>query len=163
MDFAIEHAFGDAAPGAVADAFADVTYQRSLKDLEPLKHREVLSQEETGAGVVRRVRCVLAIDLGKAKAFVGDGEPAWVEEWRSDAPRRKWTWVIHPEVAPELLRASGTLEVVPDGAGSLRRITGHVAVRVPLYGGRVEGWIVDGLERAYDEEADRLRAWLEAR
>jgi hypothetical protein len=32
---------------------------------------------------------------------------------------------------------------------------------VPLYGGKVEGWIVDGLRAAYDEEADRLAEWLE--
>jgi hypothetical protein len=29
-----------------------------------------------------------------------------------------------------------------------------------VYGGRVEGWIVEGIERAYDEEATRLAEWI---
>lgn len=160
MDFAIEHEF-DAAPDVVAGAFADEAFQRSLGDLEPLRERRLLSQEETEDAIVRRIRCVLAIDLGKAKAFVGDADPAWIEEWHGDRDRHRWTWEIHPEVARELLSASGAMEVAPDGGGAVRRITGRVAVRVPLYGGKVEGWIVDGLERAYEEEADRLRRWIE--
>jgi len=31
---------------------------------------------------------------------------------------------------------------------------------VPFYGSRVEGWIVKGMSDAYDEEAERLEAWL---
>jgi Protein of unknown function (DUF2505) len=49
-----------------------------------------------------------------------------------------------------------------DGEKTVRRVTGTVKVRVPLYGGKVEGWIVDGLERAYEEEAERLAEWLES-
>ena len=37
---------------------------------------------------------------------------------------------------------------------------GMVKVSVPLYGGKVEGWIVEGIEQAYDEEAERLERWL---
>ena len=40
-------------------------------------------------------------------------------------------------------------------------VTITVKVKVPLYGGKVEGWIVDGLEHAYAEEAERLQAWLD--
>jgi hypothetical protein len=35
-----------------------------------------------------------------------------------------------------------------------------VKVNVPLYGGKVENLIIGGLERAYEEEAGRLREWV---
>jgi CYTH domain-containing protein len=83
-----------------------------------------------------------------------------VEEalWEPDAMR--WDWVIVPEVARDLLSAQGAIDVEASGNGSKRRVHGHVSAKVPLFGARVEGVIVAGLERAYDEEGRRLLAWL---
>lgn len=160
MDFTIEHVFLELAPAAVASTFADAEFQRSLRDLPPLRDRHLLDQQEQPeGGVFRRLRCVLDIDLGRARAFVGDGDPAWIEEWRSNDLRDRWTWEIFPEMGGDLLASAGSMEIVGGQRGTVRRISGHVKVRVPLYGGKVERWIVDGLERAYDEEADRLRLW----
>ena len=61
--------------------------------------------------------------------------------------------------APERIRHDRR-STTPTGRWS-RTVTGEVKVRVPLYGGKVEGWIVNGVSRAYDEEAQRLAAWLE--
>ena len=49
---------------------------------------------------------------------------------------------------------------IRDRDQTLRLVTGTVKVKVPLYGGRVEGVIVQGLEQAYAEEATRLAKWL---
>ena len=161
-DFEISHAFPHDL-GAVAAAILDENYQRSLSDVESLKSREMLSQEERPDGtVVRRVRCVLDLHItGMAKNFVGDGEPAWVEEsiWYPD--RSQWEWVVHPEVADNLLKADGYISLSGNSDKTERIVHGTVKVSVPLYGGRVEGWIVDGLEHAYAEEAERLQAWLD--
>ncbi|MGH2746721.1 MAG: DUF2505 domain-containing protein [Actinomycetota bacterium] len=160
MDFSFEHSFA-APPEAVAAVLLDLDFQRSLSDVGALEAREVLSQVEQEDGtVVRRTRSVLGIDLGAARPFVGDAEPAWEEEAIWDPDDLRWDWVIHPEVGADLLAASGTIRIVGDGGAARRVITGRVKVKVPLYGGRVEGWIVDGLGRAYEEEADRLSAWL---
>ena len=75
--------------------------------------------------------------------------------------RMAWEWNIHPELGGEMLRANGTIDLEDRGPRTNRHVRGHVKVSVPIYGGRVEGWIVDGLERAYEEEAERLEAWLE--
>jgi hypothetical protein len=122
----------------------------------------LLSQEERADGsVVRRVRCVLDIDLkGPARKFVGGGDPAWVEESVWDPESQTWRWEIQPEVAGDLLKAHGETAVRPHADQALRRVAGTVKVSVPLYGGKVEGWIVEGIEQAYDEEAERLAAWL---
>ena len=162
MDFEIAHSFPHNVD-EVAAAILDEKYQASLADVESLREREVLLQEERGDGtVLRRVRCVLDIEItGAAKTFVGSGEPAWIEEsvWYPD--RSQWEWVVKPEVAENLLNAKGYVSLKGEGDVTERIVHGDVKVSVPLYGGKVEGWIVDGLEHAYKEEAERLQAWLD--
>lgn len=156
MKFELSHSF-DAVPALVAEMMLDRDFQASLDGLGPLARREVLSQEAAEDGrVERRVRCVLGLDLGAARRFVGDGDPAWIEISRWDPDAMAWTWHVEPEVGADLLSAAGRIELVDGGGGTLRTISGEVKVRVPLYGAKVEGWIVDGLKRAYDEEARLL-------
>lgn len=160
MNFEITHSF-DAHPDEVAGAMLDEDYQRSLKTLGKLR-RELLDQKAQANGdVMRRTRCVLDIEIsGVAKNLMGEGDPAWVEEatWNEEA--KLWRFTIDPEIAKELLEAKGTIQLSGNENGALRTVEGQVKVKVPFYGGKVEGWIVDGLKDAYDEEAERLRAWL---
>ncbi|HEX2294671.1 MAG TPA: DUF2505 family protein [Actinomycetota bacterium] len=161
MDFSLEHSF-DAPVASLAEALLDRKFQDSLGPVGKLSERRVLSQKKTPAGgVLRKTRCVLGVDVsGPARKLMGDGDPAWVEEATWDPEASRWDWVIHPEVASHLLTASGAIEVTGDDRRSARRVTGSIKVHVPLYGGRVEGWIRDGIEAAYEEEAARLADWL---
>ena len=160
--FSLTHLFS-ADPEKVAAALLDPAFQASLSDIGSLADRAVLSQGEKDGLVVRRVRCVLDIDVkGPAQKFLGDSDPAWVEvaEWHE--PDMTWRWHVEPEVAANLLEAHGTTVLsAADGGGTVRTIEGEVKVKVPFYGGKVEGWVVEGLEHAYDEEAERLTDWLE--
>ncbi len=162
MDFEISHQIA-APPDAVAAVLLNQDYQRSLHDIGALHDRELLSQEDIDGGRVRRrVRCILDIELNSTvRRLVGDGDPAWVEESEWDPGARRWEWDIHPELGGDLLSARGTVDLEDSEDKTARHVRGHVKVRVPLYGGKVEGWIVDGLERAYDEEAERLSDWIE--
>ncbi|MDP9067595.1 MAG: DUF2505 domain-containing protein [Actinomycetota bacterium] len=162
MDFKITHHF-EASPDEVADALIDEDFQASLADVASLSEREVILQEERRDGsILRRIRCVLDIDVsGAAKKFLGGAKPSWIEEARWDPGARRWTWTIHPEVAAELMSAGGHIDVGKQGSGACRTVSGSVKVKVPLYGSKVEGWIVSGIEAAYDEEAERLAEWLE--
>ncbi len=161
MDFHLEHSF-DAPVDALAETLLDRRFQDSLGDVGSLSERKVLSQKaEAGGRVVRRVRCVLDVDVsGMARKLMGDGDPAWVEEATWSPESFRWDWVIHPEVAGHLLSASGVVDVAGDEQRSTRRVAGRINVNVPFYGGRVEGWIRDGIEAAYEEEAARLAEWL---
>ena len=146
----------------VVAATLDEDYQRSLTDLPPLEHRELIDQFEDGDGrIVRITRCLLALHTSSLNRFIGNSDPAWKEEatWHPDDSH--WEWHVIPEVAKELLSAAGRIELEDRGDQTQRTITGEVKVRVPLYGGKVERWIVAGLEHAYGEEADRLVEWLE--
>lgn len=161
MRFVFDHLF-PAPADDVARVTLDEAYQASLGDVGGLRDRRVLEQVDEGGGRVRRrVRCVLDVALpGAARALVGDGEPAWVEDALWLPEERTWRWVVHPEIGRDVLSADGAIALDDDDGSTRRRVSGRVDVRVPLYGGRVEGWIVDGLRRAYDEEARRLAAWL---
>ena len=162
MDFLIEHSF-TATPEKLAGILLDEAYQRSLSDIPPLESRELLSQDSTPEGtVLRKVRYVLGPVLPSgARQVLGNAEPAWVEEaiWEPEAMR--WDWIIVPEVAGELLAAQGAIDLEVSATGSRKRVRGRVSVKIPLFGRRVERVIVDGLRRAYDEEAKRLQAWLD--
>ena len=160
MNFEIVHSF-DAHPDSVAQVMLDETYQESLGKLGHLQ-RELLDQETQADGrVLRRTRCVLDIEIsGVAKRLIGDGDPAWIENAVWDEEVMLWSFTIDPEIAQELLEAKGTIQISGQEGGTRRTIEGVVKVKVPFYGSRVEGWIVEGLTEAYDQEADRLRDWI---
>lgn len=162
MDFEFAHQL-PGGPEEVADVLLDKKFQASLSDIGALSHRKVLSQEKDGDGrVVRRVRCILNLHLtGMAEKFIGDSDPAWVEEATWHPEDMTWVWQVQPEVAADLLDASGTITLEPAKKGTKRVVTGNVKVKVPIYGSKVEGWIVQGLKEAYEEEAERLGEWLE--
>jgi hypothetical protein len=163
VNFRIEHNF-DANPGTVAAVILDEDYQASLDGLGPLSERKVLEQESLPDGTVRRrVRCVLDIEVsGIARKFIGDADPAWIEQAVWHPQEQRWEWTIEPLVAEDLLKASGSIELAPSDDGTVRTVVGDVKVRVPVVGRRVEERIVEGLERAYDKEASALRRQLKA-
>ncbi|HET7481941.1 MAG TPA: DUF2505 domain-containing protein [Actinomycetota bacterium] len=164
MDFSVTHHFAHD-PEAVVAALLDQDFQRSLSDVESLKERHLESQEERDDGaVVRRTRCVLDVELpSAARRFIGNGDPAWIEEAVWHPQEHRWTWVVIPEIGGDLLEAEGHIEITAENGGTERVVSGRVKVNVPIYGGRVEGWIVDGIEHAYAEEAERLDQWIAQR
>jgi hypothetical protein len=161
LDFEFEHKI-PARRDAVVQATVDEDYQKSLADLTSLADRELLEQKQSPDGSVhRRVRCVLDIQLNSTvRGFIGNGDPAWVEEATSSPDLRSWEWKVIPEVGGNLLAAYGLIELDGSGETTTRRVRGSVKVGVPLYGGKVEKVIVSGLERAYAEEAERLADWV---
>ncbi len=162
MDFEVTHSF-HAGVDELAAALLDEEFQASLADVGSLAEREMILQEERRDGtVLRQIRCVLDLEVsGPAKRFLGDAKPAWVEEALWDPSARRWSWTIHPEVAAELMAAGGQIDVRTKQSGASRTVSGTVKVKVPLYGSKVERWIIDGIRAAYDEEAERLAEWLE--
>ncbi len=161
MRFDVVHEF-EAPPEQITAALFEPGFQSSLDGVGGLRERTVLSEDQGAEGTTRRVRCVLDIQVsGVARSMLGDADPAWVQVERWDRDRSHCDWTIEPEVGAELLSAGGTIDVAPSPRGCARSVAGEVKVRVPLYGGKVEGWIVDGVRRAYEEEARRIEAWLE--
>lgn len=162
MRFEVSHTFA-IPPRRLAEALLDPGLQPDLTDIGALHDRAVLSRDEHADGsMVREIRCVLALEVsGIARSMLGDGDPAWVQHETWSRERTHCDWVIHPEVGADLLSASGVIDVAGSESSSTRTVAGEVKVRVPLYGGKVERWIVGGVTRAYADEAERVSAWLE--
>jgi Protein of unknown function (DUF2505) len=160
VEFELRHHFPASVP-EVARAILDRDYQESLDGIGPLKSRTLLSQEEEGGTVVRKVRCVLDANFaGPAKAILGAADPAWVEESIWFPEETSWRWTIVPEVAASLISARGVMALSAAGENTTRVVSGDISVNVPFIGGKVEHAIVDGVRKVYNEEAERLADWL---
>jgi Protein of unknown function (DUF2505) len=160
VNFELRHHF-DASTQVVADVILDPGYQASLDPIGPLKSRQLLSQQHSEGLVIRKVRCVLDVNLaGAARAILGSSDPAWVEESTWFPEKMSWEWKVVPEVAAGVLSANGEMRLLGNGGATDRVVSGNVKVHFPLVAGAVEKVIVDGVTKVYDEEAERLTHWL---
>jgi len=55
---------------------------------------------------------------------------------------------------------AGTIELVPDGAGTLEVVELEIKARVPLVGGKLEGLMAEQVREGMDTERKVGRAWL---
>jgi hypothetical protein len=105
---------------------------------------------------------VLGVELpGSARRFIGDRDPAWVENALYSPGDLTWEWEIEPEFAGGLLQASGKMIFDDHVEGTLRVVAGDLSFRVPIFGTRVEEVVVDHLDKVYDAEAHHLAGWLD--
>jgi Protein of unknown function (DUF2505) len=163
VKFELQHRF-DAGIEEVANTILDRDYQESLDPIGPLKSRTLISQEEQGGRVTRKVRCLLNIEFaGLAKGILGAADPAWIEEAIWFPEEMTWRWKVTPEVAANILSAGGTLQLFAEEKETSRVVSGEVRVHVPFVGGAVERSIVESVTKVYDKEADRLSRWLQDR
>lgn len=154
-------------PDAVAKTDLDTGYQESVEAVvsEYLSERKMLSQDEHDDGTVHReIRCVLGIELpGGAKRFIGNKDPAWIEQGVYSPRDLSWEWTIKPEVGGGLMSAGGHTVFRDHADGTLRAVSGEVSFHVPIYGRRVEEVVVDHLEKTYAAEARHLADWIASR
>jgi len=91
-----------------------------------------------------------------AKKFAGETTRAiQVEEWlnaaggslRIDAPGKPTS-------------IEGTIELLPDGAGTIEVVELEIKVKVPLIGGKLEGLVEEQVRKSMDIEHEVGKAWL---
>ena len=146
MDFTVTQRFA-ADPDAVVALYGDPTFFASLPPTERLATPDVVGCTHEGDKVVLRLRHRLTADLpALATRFVNPDELTWVEVTTLDPPKRRSTSDMLPDEYPDLLRASASATFDSDGSGTVRVVRGRVEVAVPIFGRRVEGAIVEGLE-----------------
>ncbi len=86
-----------------------------------------------------------------------DGRVVQTDDWGpATGGSRSGTWKVEIPGAPATL--GGTMRLSPAPAGSSYVIDGSVEVKVPLVGGKAEGFIAGMVERLAAKEADVLRA-----
>lgn len=135
-------------PASVEDAFAVLSgraYVAAKRDALQDDSRLVSHETLPGGGV--RVAVSRQLPEGTPaplqRFLPKDGRVVQTDMWEpagADGSRRG-TWVVTAEGVPAQL--GGTLLLEPADGGCVQVVEGSVKVRVPVVGGRVEGYLAD--------------------
>ncbi len=164
MRFTAEQRFPRSSPQQVADAFADPALYLGYPTGDRLAAPEVVGHQVDGDRVELRLQYRFIGDLSSAvRAVVDPARLTWVERTAHDLGSRTASFVLHPDHYADRLRCSGTVQVVADGAGARRLISGDLKVKVVLVGGTVERTLVTDLQDHLRHETAIVEAFLERR
>ena len=154
MDFTVEQRFPVPATAAL-ELYCDPDFYDALGPTERIAAPEVVDREAADDRVVLRIRYRFTADLpSAARRFVEADKLTWIERTVFDLGSATATSELLPDAYGSLMSASARATFLDDGEGSLRRIDGRLKVSVPLFGGRVERAIVDGLREHLAAERD---------
>ena len=131
-----------------------------LKARELHDGSRVVSREQKPDGGVRLVvsRELPAGVPGFLERFLPqDGRVVQTDDWGAPLPdgTRAGTWHVDLPGAPATM--GGTMRVEPRTAGSAYVVDGEITVKVPLVGGKAEGFVADMFAKLSRKEADVIR------
>jgi hypothetical protein len=145
----------------VVDALTDPDFYPALGALPAIEDPAVVGCERTGDRVELRVRYRFCASLPAAARRVVDIDRlTWVDETVIDLSTSTATFRIVPEHYAGRLSASGRYELLEDGAATVQRLNGEVAVHIRLVGGMAERGIVRGLSENLEQEGRLLERWI---
>jgi hypothetical protein len=146
---------------AVLDLYGNPAFFTSLPPTERLATPELVSREANGQLVVLRLRHRLTAELpSMVTRFVDPSRLTWIETTTLDMAAAGSASHMEPDNYPDLLRASARATFIATDGTTVRTVTGTVEVPVPIFGGKVEGAIVEGLEDYLLAEADAAARYL---
>lgn len=151
-------------PGDVESAFgvlSDESWAQRKDDALHDGSRVVRREEKPDGGVTLVVSRSLPEGVpGFLERFLPkDGRVTQTDDWGPvQDGTRSGTWQVDLPGAPA--RLGGTMRLEPTPTGSRYVIDGEVQVKVPVVGGKAEGFIAGMVERLAAKEADVLRSSL---
>lgn len=126
--------------------------------------RELLSETFEGTKRVRRQRFESSIELpGPVAAALGTKTLAYEQITTIDQADSSLTWRVVPPLYKDKIKAEGTMTVRPVAGGCERVIDGVIEVKIPLFGGRIEGLVAENLQKSEDLSAVLRMRWIKAR
>ena len=149
-------------PGMTEDQwfqiYLDDDFNRELEARLDVKERKVLSSEQDGDIVRRKVKMVPNIPAA-FKKFVKDGMS--VEESSTVyLDRHHVDWSTHVGMAADKFKSAGVLYTQPAGDGCRRVIEGTVEVKIPLVGKKIEKKIIETINQSYEIATALMKEWL---
>lgn len=154
-----QHSGGDVE--TVLAVLADPSWAERKADALHDGSRVVRHEQKADGGVVLVVSRELPAGVpGFLERFLPrDGRVTHTDDWGpAEGGARSGTWQVEIPGAPA--RLGGTMRLEPATTGSRYVIDGEVTVRVPIIGGKAEGFIAGMVERLAAKEAEVLRAAL---
>jgi uncharacterized protein DUF2505 len=161
MRFTIDQRY-DAAPEAVARAYADPELYAHQEDGPKLARPEVVAHEVDGDTVRLQVRYRFRGELSAAaRAILDPARLSWVEHSVHDLAACTSTFVLRPDSYADRFRCEGSLRIVAADGGSRRQGTGELRVRAPLVAGSVERTLVADLQDHLSAEVAYVNAFVD--
>jgi len=145
----------------VESALVDPRYLAHLGTIPELGSPELVHSEQFADGVRQSVRYRFVGELsGSVRRVLDPARLTWVEHSTLDRRTHRSEWRIEADHYTNLLRSSGTFQLIPVPDGTVRVAEGDVAVSFPMVGGKVAAAIVSGLRRHAELESRVLNDWL---
>ncbi|MCB9679897.1 MAG: DUF2505 domain-containing protein [Alphaproteobacteria bacterium] len=124
---------------------------------------EIVSETKEGDVIVRRTRFHTSFTLpGPVAAAMGASTLSYDQISRIDPQAGTLTWEIVPPAMADKVTARGTMVVRATPTGCERVVDGEITVRVPLFGGKIEKGVAEGIQKGHDAEARRRITWVQA-
>jgi hypothetical protein len=129
--------------------------------------REVL-RNEPGAGRdgrrLLRVRWTSQRDLpGVVRAVLGAERLSYELVQHLDDARFHLWWEIVPPISRERCQGGGAFWLEAARGGAVRKVSGEIAVRIPLVGGQIEKLLATEIAKGHERNAQAAAAWLARR
>ncbi len=147
----------------VIAALNDPAFYEWLDDLPDLATPEVVAHQSgrKESSISVRYRYIGNVD-GFVKRLIGNEPLSWVQHTTFDLSSETAQFEIESEVASDLLRCNGTMELLTTEGGSVRNLEADLDVRIPLISGKVAGKLIPGIISRIDAEAGALDFWLDS-
>lgn len=152
-----------ASPHDVAAMLADEAFQeRKLVATHATSYDIEVTGDTSGAFTVSTRRTLPTDDVPDvARRFVGPTiDVRQVEAWEAPDADGARAGTVVVEIAGAPVRLSGTLNLVPDGEGTVEVMTGELKASVPFIGGRLEEAAQPSFLAAIRKEQEVGTAWL---
>ena len=153
----------DTDPDTFWKLFFDEDYNEALfRDAIKAKERTVLSLEEKGDHIERRVRVTPDEQIPAAVQKIIGGDTTYIEHTthRRGSNEAQVTVEMPAERLKSKFSFSSVIRVEPDGKGIKRTLAGELKVKIPLMGGTIEKHVAEGIKRNDLKAAEYMRNWL---
>lgn len=161
MRFDIVHTFKNISLTAYEELFFDEAFNTAMMPTAGVKRREVLSQEETGGVLRKRLRVFPERDFPPPVNKLIKGELSYVELAEFDRAKHRQTWTSEISVMPDKIKMAGEISFRDVPGGVERRITGECSVDLFGIGKMVEKLITDNLKETYDKIAAFTQRYID--
>lgn len=161
MHVVVEHVFASLAPAAYEALYFDEEFNAAL-GRELALGRKLLRLERAADRIVRHVQYEPSRDpASPAGQAFGKSRASFIEELDYERGPRRGRWRTVPSFLAERVTNTGTLELVDEPGGGVRRIV-RADVKVSLFGfgGRVEKIIAAEIVKSYTKSAAFTEQWL---
>jgi carbon monoxide dehydrogenase subunit G len=147
----------DASPAAVFEMLADPAFREKVGEaLDVVSSEVTIERDGDGFTLVNEQVQRTAGLPSFAKKIAGDTTRVIQrEEWRSTT-----SGTLQVETPGKPTSMSGTIELVPDGEGTVEVVEIEVRAKVPLIGGKLESLMQQQVRDGMDTEREVGQAWL---